>query len=67
MVKVLEGFFIGKVVNEDCTMSITQVGRNEASKFLLASSVPQLQPVHTFLVDDVFGEKINSDSMLPIS
>jgi hypothetical protein len=50
----LEGGIVGDVVDDDCTVGVSEVGGDETPEFLLAGRVPEEEAVHVVVVLDVF-------------
>lgn len=62
--EVVKGLGARGVIDEDCSMGVSEVGRDEGLVLLLTGSVPQLQAEGPLVKSDVAGEEVDPDGGL---
>ena len=60
----LEAEFIWQVKDKNSAVCVSDVGRDETSKFLLTSCIPELQFIDKPLEDNIFHDEINANCFL---
>ena len=53
-----------RVIDQDSSIGISEIGRDEGLVLFLASSVPQLEPEGSLVESDIPGEEVDPDGGL---
>ena len=62
--EIVEGVELGDVVDDDCHVGVTDIGRNQGTETLLTGCVPKLELHGLVLKMHLLGNEVDTDGRL---